>query len=128
MVDRHDLLTGTKDVFIGDRGYCSYNNMEHVKEKGQYFLFRTKDIHSKGLVGNFEFQVNVTLGRSHKKKISIKEGYYKRFVDAAASFDYVAYGSLDTYDLSFRIVRFPISDDSYECIVTNLPSDEFPSE
>ena len=90
MVDRHDLLTGTKDVFIGDRGYCSYN--------------------------------------SHKKKISIKEGYYKRFVDAAASFDYVAYGSLDTYDLSFRIVRFPISDDSYECIVTNLPSDEFPSE
>ena len=136
MVDRHDLLTGTKDVFIGDRGYCSYNNMAHVKEKGQYFLFRTKDIHSKGLVGNFEFpdadsfviQVNVTLVRSHKKKISIKEGYYKRFVDAAASFDYVAYGSLDTYDLSFRIVRFPISDDSYECIVTNLPSDEFPSE
>lgn len=110
--------------------------MAHVKEKGQYFLFRTKDIHSKGLVGNFEFpdadsfdiQVNVTLVRSHKKKISIKEGYYKRFVDAAASFDYVAYGSLDTYDLSFRIVRFPISDDSYECIVTNLPSDEFPSE
>lgn len=50
------------------------------------------------------------------------------FVDAAASFDYVAYGSLDTYDLSFRIVRLPISDDSYECIVTNLPSDEFPSE
>lgn len=136
MVERHIQLPHTRDVFIGDRGYCSYNNMAHVIEKEQFFLFRTKDIHSKGLVGNFEFpdadsfdiQVNVTLVRSHKKKISIKEGYYKRFVDAAASFDYVAYGSLDTYDLSFRIVRFPISDDSYECIVTNLPSDEFPSE
>ena len=35
---------------------------------------------------------------------------------------------MDTYDLSFRIVRFPISEGSYECIVTNLPSDEFPAE
>ena len=58
--------------------------------KGQYFLFRTKDIHSKGLVGNFLFPdtdsfditVNVTLVRSHKKSIPVKEGFYKRFVDA----------------------------------------------
>lgn len=136
MIDRHDLLPTTKDVFIGDRGYCSYNNMAHVIEKDQYFLFRTKDIHSKGLVGKFDFpdtdsfdiQVYVTLVRSHKKSIPIKEGFYKRFVDAAASFDYVTYGSLDTYDLSFRVVRFLISDGSHECIVTNLPSDEFPPE
>lgn len=136
MVDRHIVLSGTKDVFIGDRGYCSYNNMAHVVEKNQYFLFRTKDIHSKGLIGNFVFpdtdsfdiQVNVTLCRSHKKSIPVKEDYYKRFVDSAASFDYVTYGSLDTYDLSFRVVRFPISNGSYECIVTNLPSDKFPSE
>lgn len=136
MVDRHQLLNGTKDVFIGDRGYCSYNNMAHVLEKGQYFLFRTKDIHSKGLVGNFTFpdensfdiRVNVTLVRSHKKKIIIKDGFYRRYVDANATFDYLTYGSLDTYDLSFRIVRFPISEDTYECIVTNLPEDEFPME
>ncbi|WP_373267163.1 IS4 family transposase [Hungatella hathewayi] len=109
MVDRHALLPGTSDVFIGDRGYCSYNNMAHVMEKKQYFLFRTKDIHSKGLVGNFDFpdadsfdiRVNVTLVRSHKKTIPIKEGFYKRFVDAA---------------------------DSYECIVTSLPPAEFPVE
>ena len=136
MVDRHALLSGVKDVFIGDRGYCSYNNMAHVLEKGQYFLFRTKDIHSKGLVGNFDFpeddsfdvQVNVTLVRSHKKKIAVKEGSYRRYVDVNATFDYLAYGSMNTYDLSFRIVRFPISEDTYECIVTNLPKNEFPLE
>ena len=136
MVDRHDTQPGIRDVFIGDRGYCSYNNMAHVIEKGQYFLFRTKDIHSKGLVGNFDFpdtdsfdiRVNVTLVRSRKKKILIKEGFYKRYVDANTSFDYVAYGSLDTYDLSFRIIRFPISDNTFECIVTSLPSGEFPPE
>ena len=39
-VDRHDVLDGIKNVYIGDRGYCSYNNMAHVVEQGQYFLFR----------------------------------------------------------------------------------------
>lgn len=134
MVDRYKSCTDTKNVFIGDRGYPSYNTMAHVMEKGQYFLFRTKDIHSKGLVGNFDFpdtdsfdiRVNVTLVRSHNSKIKIKEGFYKRYVDANATFDYIEYGSHDTYDMSFRIVRFPISDNSHECIITNLPEDEFP--
>ena len=136
MVDRHQTLSGTKDVFIGDRGYCSYNNMAHVLDKGQYFLFRTKDIHSKGLVGNFELpekasfdiRVNVSLVRSHKKSILTETDHYRRYMDANATFDYLTYGSTDTYNLSFRIVRFPISESTYECIVTNLPEDEFPME
>lgn len=133
MVDRHPVLYGTHNVYIGDRGYCSYNNMAHVIESGQYFLFRTKDINSKGLVSNFDYsgsncfdiKVNVTLVRSHSKKIEIKSDFYRRFIDAAASFDYVEYGSNETYDLSFRIVRFKLSEDSYECLVTNLPENEF---
>lgn len=32
MVDRHEILEGRKNVYIGDRGYCSYNNMAHVME------------------------------------------------------------------------------------------------
>lgn len=136
MVDCHVTPLGTKDVFIGDRGYCSYNNMAHVAEKGQYFLFRSKDIHSKGLVKNFDLpdedsfdiRVNVSLTRSNKKKILIKEGYYRRYVDKNATFDHLKHGSLDTYDLSFRVVRFPISETAHECIVTNLPEDRFPLE
>jgi len=132
IVDRHEILPGTKNVYIGDRGYCSYNNMAHVIENDQYFLFRTKDIFSKGLVHNFNFPddesfditVKVTLVRSQSKKLPPIDGY-KRFVSKAASFDFVTYGSLDTYELSFRIIRFPLSDSTYECIVTNLPSEEF---
>lgn len=33
MVDRYEAVPGQKTVFIGDRGYCSYNNMAHVLEK-----------------------------------------------------------------------------------------------
>lgn len=133
IVDRHPVLPGTKNVYIGDRGYCSYNNMAHVATSGQYFLFRTKDIHSKGLVGKFDYpesdvfdiDVNVTLVRSHSRKIHVGAERYKRFVDKATAFDYIEYGSDGTYDISFRVVRFKLSDNTYECLVTNLPREEF---
>ncbi|MGB8454876.1 MAG: transposase [Anaerocolumna sp.] len=67
------------------------------------------------------------LVRNHSKKLTHTEGY-GRFVDKATSFDFITYGSRDTYELSFRIVRFTLSDSSYECIVTNLPANEFPAE
>ena len=127
LVDSHVCIPDTKTGFIGDRGYCSYNNMAHVIEKEQYFLFRTKDINRKGLIGNFnlpdtpefDISVNVTLTRSHRKSIKIQSGFYRRYIDPAASFDHIKYGSDDTYDLTFRIVRFAISENTYECIVTN---------
>lgn len=73
IVDRHPVLPDSRNVYIGDRGYCSYNNMVHIIENQQYFLFRTKDIHSKGLVDKFDFpdeetfdiSVKVTLVRSN---------------------------------------------------------------
>lgn len=99
-----------------------FNNLLFFASSMLYFLFRTKDIHSKGLVGNFNFpqeesfdiQVNVTLVHSRKKKIEIKEGFYRRYVDVNATFDYITYGSMDTYDLTFRIVRFPIAEMNLE--------------
>lgn len=136
IVDNHDVLHGRKNVYIGDRGYCSYNNMAHVLKQDQYFLFRTKDIHSKGLIGKFDFpnteefdiEVQVTLVRSHSKKVAVNPERYIRFIDQASSFDYIEYGSFDTYEINFRIVRFSISDSTYECIVTNLPKEDFSAE
>ena len=32
------------------------------------------------------------------------------------------------YTLNFRVVRFAISEDSYESIITNLPKEDFPVE
>lgn len=135
IVDSHPVESNTKNVYIGDRGYCSYNNMAHVINANQFFLFRTKDIHQKGLVGKFSFpdedtfdmSVDVSLIRSHSSKIDCGNSY-RRFVDKATSFDFIEYGTLDTFHLSFRVVRIKLSDESYECLVTNLPSDEFPSE
>lgn len=136
MVDHHEILSGKKNVYIGDRGYCSYNNMAHVLEQGQYFLFRSKDIHSKGLVANFDFpsrdcfdiDVPVTLVRRNSRKISVDPGSYRRFIGQDATFDFIEYGSSDTYTMKFRIVRVQLDNGSFECLVTNLPRDRFPPE
>ena len=42
MVDRYN--SPVPSVFIADRGYESYNNMAHIQQIGQFFLFRIKDI------------------------------------------------------------------------------------
>ena len=49
-------------------------------------------------------------------------------MDKASAFDYIDYGSYDTYELAFRVIRFPINESTHECIVTNLPRDKFTPE
>lgn len=103
-------------------------------EKGQYFLFRSKDVLSKGILKNlglptegaFDETVTITLARRQSKKIPIPEGSQPRFIGKDISFDYVGYGSDDTYTMSFRCVRTELPGGAYECLVTNLPEDEFP--
>ena len=135
MVDRLETPEGIFDIFIADRGYCSYNNMAHVLEKKQFFLFRSKDVNVRGAAGHlpvpkegaFDLCLDIVIKRSHSKKITAS-GDYVAFVDAASAFDFVPYGSLDTYTLPVRVVRFQLDDGSYECIMTNLPAGEFATE
>jgi hypothetical protein len=135
MVDRFNVPNGAKVIFIGDRGYPSYNTMAHVFEKGQYFLFRTKDTASKGMtrgfglpdLDEFDVQVKVSIVRRNSAKIECFDAH-RRFVDSKVAFDYVEYGSSAIYSMTFRVVRLQISSEEHECLVTNLPADEFPAE
>ena len=136
IVDRHPLPKDkTPIVFLADRGFCSYNNMAHVMERGQFFLFRAKDVESKGLLHHielpdsdcFDIPVKLVLVRRNSKKMILPEGC-RRFVGKDQTFDYIEYGSSDCYVLSFRVVRFQLSSGGYECLVTNLPKEEFPSD
>lgn len=135
IVDRHPLPTDGHLVFLADRGFCSLNNMAHVIHRGQFFLFRAKDIHSKGLLHHIDFPsddefdipVKFIVVRSQSKKLATPEGYV-RFVGQDTSFDFLEYGSDAYFELSFRVVRFKLSSGEYETLVTNLPADGFPPE
>lgn len=112
MVDRRDIPDGTAWVYIGDRGYCSYNDMAHVREKHQFFLFRSKDVSVREMAqhlpvpkeGGFDTWLDVTVKRSHSKNAAASGGYIT-FVDRNTSFDFLPYGSLDTYTFPVQIVR-----------------------
>lgn len=103
--------------------------MAHVIEKSQYFVFRSKDVLSIGILKNlglptegaFDQTVSITITRRQSKKLLIPLDSYPRFVGADISFDYVQYGSDDIYTMTFRAVRIQLPSGSYECLVTNLP-------
>lgn len=47
---------------------------------------------------------------------------------ANQKFDYLPVGDKGNYQINFRVVRFAISENTYEVIITNLSKDEFSAE
>ncbi len=93
----------TKALIIADRGYESFNSMAHIQEKGWFFLIRVRD-------GNNGIKQGLDLPEFDFLPLKNKKAEPTRF-----------------YELNFRIVRFPISEDIYETVVTNLDEDRYPA-
>ena len=135
MCDMLDRYKGGKAIFIADRNYESYNIFAHVEKKGMYYLIRVKDVHSTGILkglhlpqsDDFDVWRKLTLTKKQTKEVKADKDKY-RFISSTSTFDYLDLYVNKFYELTLRIVRFPISGDVYECIITNLPQGEFSSE
>ena len=135
MCDLIDRYTGSTAIFIADRNYENYNIFAHAQEKGMYYLIRVKDIHSNGILSGltlpetsgFDVWKSVTLTKKQTNKVKADKEKYK-FVPSTSTFDYLDLHINKFYDLKMRIVRFPIKEDTYECIITNLPQDRFSTD
>ena len=131
----------TKALIIADRGYESFNSMAHIQEKGWFFLIRVRDCNN-GIKQGLDlpesdcFDVNISLKLTRKKTNAVKEllkdkNHY-RMVSSTQPFDFLPLKNKKAeptrfYELNFRIVRFPISEDIYETVVTNLDEDRYPA-
>ena len=139
MVDHSNI---PKALVIADRGYESYNNMAHIQEKGWSFLIRIKDGKTgikEGLIlpNKDEFDVDISLKLTRKQTNAIKEllkdkNHY-RFIASTTPFDYLPqksrkYDPVRFYELNFRVVRFRITSDTFETVLTNLDADNYPPE
>ena len=132
MIDRYHGQK--KTIFIADRGYETYNIFAHVQEKGMYYLIRVKDGGGGSMTGSFElpdeeefdYTMQLILTRKQTKEVKTSPKKYK-FLPKASPFDYLDLNDRKFYPLNFRVVRFAISENSYECIITNLPREEFPA-
>lgn len=148
--NEHKALVGMLDrattlyaILLADRGYEGYNNLAHLQEKGWKYLFRIKDgAHgiASGLAlpdtDELDFSVDLHLTRRQTKEVkslcSANPNLY-RCIPSSVTFDYLPsscrkHDPLTFYKLSFRVVRFRISETSLETVVTNLPADTFPPE
>ena len=139
MVDRSSVKQPA--IIIADRGYESYNVLAHIQEKGWYFVIRVKDSSSSGLAAGldiphmevFDFPVELSLTRKQTnevKQLCEQRNRYK-YISYNSTFDYLPAKSRKRlpavfYQLSFRVVRFPIAENSFETVVTNLPVNLFP--
>jgi len=139
MVDRSPLK---KAIVIADRGYESYNDMAHIQEKGWFFLIRIKDGCS-SIKGNLDLpdsdefdldiRLNITRKQSNETKILCEDRNHYRFLPTNAVFDYLPQKSgyrdpASFYELRFRIVRFSLSEDMFETVLTNLDRKSYPSD
>ncbi len=130
MMERSQL---SKVILVADRGYENYNIMAHTIRKGWKFLIRVKDINSNGIASGlnlpnkdtFDTDINLTLTRK-QSKANKQKGY--KFMPTKQIFDYLPIGYDYTYNISFRIARFQVSDNSYELVITNLDPMLFPVE
>lgn len=122
-------------ILIADRGYESYNVLGHLQHKGWKYLIRIRDhlglVSGLNLPADDEFDCQINLCISHRRTketnaLFMERNRFKR-VDAQR-FDYDFFGIPRDgfFLLSFRIVRFLISVDSYETVITNLDADAFP--
>lgn len=126
-----------KVIIIADRGYESYNILEHLNRKGWNYVIRGKDINSKTGIpyGNrevvpnsdeFDVDVNKVLTKRSTNEIKAHPERYK-WMPPHVRFDFMDKSS-PFYSISFRMVRFKISEGQYETILTNLNRNEFPTE
>lgn len=137
MVDRSNI---SKALIIADRGYESYNLMAHIQEKGWKYLIRIKDIHSSGIAAGLDFPVSdefdvfcplqLTRRKNAKTQPLLSQRNHFKWIPTTTPLDYLATGShkhdpITFYSLPFRVVRFRLSDSSYETVITNLDADEF---
>ncbi|SHJ58422.1 IS4 family transposase [Parasporobacterium paucivorans] len=130
MIDRYSGIE--KTIFIADRGYENYNIFAHAERKGMNYLIRVKDVYSNGITSacdlpdSEEFDVRLSLTLTRKQTKEVKENPQKyRIIMKATPFDYLDLYTNKYYDITMRILRFEISEGKFECIITNLPEEEF---
>jgi len=131
MIDRYN--GENKTIFIADRGYETYNIFAHTQQKGMYYLIRVKDGGGGSMVSSFklpdidEFDcpVHFTLTRKQTNAVKENPALYK-IMSKVSPFDYLDLHENKFYPMNFRVVRFAITENTYECIITNLPKEAFP--
>lgn len=120
-----------KSLFIFDRGYEGYALMAHISSENKYFVIRAKDRKNGGIIKGidipnseqFDFIYDKIFVHKMRKAYQGNEDRYH--VTHKTDSPYFLNKKRKEYHMSFRVVRFQLDNGSYECLLTNLPSQQF---
>lgn len=129
LFDTHNFPANS--LFIFDRGFEGYPLMAHISGKNQYFLIRAKDGSTGGILKGidlpeepeFDFDFDKIFVNKIRAEHRNNPDRYHRV--HATYTPYFLNLSVKEYPLSFRIIRIRLSNGSYECLLTNLPREDF---
>lgn len=132
MIDNSNLTN--KTLLVADRGYEGYNVFAHLQEKGWKYVIRIRDNDQNAIAKSlnlpihkeFDEEIKLKITRRQTNKIKANPHIYK-FLPQNSNFDYLK-DKKDYYEISFRLVRFKISENTYETLITNTNKIEFSSE
>ena len=122
-----------KRIYICDRGYASYNIFANAIHNHLLFLIRVPESFAMNLCPGSENWldgssadelISINIGRRNTKKLHELENYH--YLSKNRHYDYLDAGSYETDCLQIRVLKFKISEDSCEYVVTNLPEYAFP--
>lgn len=133
MIDRFKV--NGKCIIMADRGYETYNIFAHAEKKGVNYLIRVKDKDSNGMLSGyvlpeqdeFDTEISIILTKKQTNEVNANPKLYKR-MPKSSPFDYLDLYQNKFYPITFRVVRFKISEDTYESVITNLNKTDFPSD
>ena len=129
LFDEHSFAPNS--VFIFDRGYEGYPLMAHISSKEQFFLMRAKDWNTGGILKGIphpdEEEFDFIFDKIFVHKILSKhrdnlDAYHRVHPTFTP---YFLNENVKEYHMAFRIVRIRLENGTYECLLTNLPSDKF---
>lgn len=133
-----EMKLNGRAIFIADRGYPSWNILTHFKYKNNAdYLIRVKNAENNIVkelpMIDLDITKNITVSTNQYDRgkdgyviVQTLKGkqknrqYKKELVNKPKQWDFG-----DKENLTFRIVRFKITDDTYETIFTSLPKDKF---
>ncbi len=120
-----------KFIYIADRGYEKYQLLAFLTENQIKYIIRVKDISSNGILSTmnlkdeeFDLDLGKEITRLQTNEVKRHPEKYVRIMNNQV-FRFLPIEE-ESYYLNFRAVRFKITDDTYECLITNLPGDQFP--
>ena len=122
----------SNSIIICDRGYEKYLLIAVMLESNQKFVIRVKDITSNGILSTLklpdkEFDMNIKkiVTRVNNSETA-NDGKYAVLMNNNP-FDFIDFEN-EYYEMDLRAVRFKITDDNYECLITNLTEEEMAFE